>query len=241
MVVVILLRKGLKKNMEKLINFIKKYRIKISSSSLKLCQRGLEKMKESIDPAHNEEHVENILDNLDKFLESGQIKITKINFEILLVAICWHDVWKSTRMPENIRSVFVNQIWDGWGSARVFKKEVKLENEEKKKLRKVFWIIGNHPRDMTIHVPFRTYLETKILKDMDRLERWSIKRHDDFFEKLLIVRGTKNQRFVGWLAKFFQEKYTLWSDSDKKYYFKWSKNELKRRRDGYLRQLSDLK
>jgi len=153
------------------------------------------------------------------------------------VAICWHDVWKSRRMPDDIVSVLINQAWDGWGSARVFKKEVKLSKEERKKLRRVFWIIGNHPRDMTIHVPFKTYLETKILKDMDRLERWNMKRHDDFFEKLLIVRGDKNLKYVNWLVKFFQEKYTLWSDSDKKYYFKWSREEFRKRRENYLEEI----
>ena len=194
-------------------------------------------MEKSIDPAHNAEHIENILNNLEEFLESGEIKRSRINFEVLLVSICWHDVWKSMRMPDDILSVFVNQVWDGWGSARIFKKEVGLKDEEEGKLRKVFWIIGNHPRDMTIHIPFRMYLETKILKDMDRLERWNLKRHDDFFEKLLVVRDEKNQKYVNWLIKFFKEKYTLWSDSDKKYYFQWTKQEFKKRRDIYLRNL----
>lgn len=223
--------------MERLISFIKKYKIEISELSLELCKKGMGEMEKSIDPAHNKEHIENILDNLDQFLQSGEVKSEKINFEILLVAICWHDVWKSRRMPDDIVSVFINQAWDGWGSARVFKKEVKLSKEERKKLRRVFWIIGNHPRDMTLHMPFKTYLETKILKDMDRLERWNIKRHDDFFEKLLVVRGDKNLKYVNWLVKFFQEKYTLWSDSDKKYYFRWSRQEFRKRRESYLGEI----
>lgn len=227
----------MKKNMERLIRFIKKYKIEIPQSSLELCKKGLEKMEESIDPAHNQEHVENILDNLDKFLESGEIKGGKINFEILLVAICWHDVWKSTRMPDDVRSVFINQIWDGWGSARIFKKEVKLNKEERKKLKKVFWIIGNHPRDMTIRVPFRIYLETKILRDVDRLERWNLQRHTDFFKKLVTARDIASQKWIKWLIKFYREKYALWSDSEKKYYYKWSKAEFKKRRDRYLGEI----
>ena len=191
-------------------------------------------MERSIDPSHDVKHIENVLNNLDEFLESGEVNPSKINFEVLLVAICWHDVWKSARMPDNILSVLFNQIWDGWGSARIFKKEAKLRDGEKKNLEKVFWVIGNHPRDMTIHVPCKMYLETKILKDMDRLERWNIKRHGDFFKKLRIIRGTKNQKFIDWMVRFFQKKYTLWSDSDRKYYFRWSKDEFRKRKDQYL-------
>ncbi|MFA5828395.1 MAG: hypothetical protein WC841_03515 [Candidatus Shapirobacteria bacterium] len=223
--------------MERLNEFIKKYRIEISPLSMRLCREGIERMKKSIDPAHDEKHVENILENIDGFLESKEVKVERINFEILLVAICWHDVWKSTRMPDSIVSVLVNQIWDGWGSAKVYKREVKLGKEENKRLRKVFWIIGNHPRDMTVHMPFRTYLETKILKDADRLERWNLKRHVDFFEKLALVRDVESQKWVRWLIKFFKKKYTLWSDSDKKYYFRWAKDEFRKRREMYIVEL----
>jgi len=151
--------------------FISKNKIKLSPKALNLCQEAIERMKSGHDGLHNEKHVFRLLDNLDQFLkEETTIDKSKINFEVLLISLCWHDVWEATLLPNNIFLILFDMVFEGIGSMLKFAKRAKEVGLSKEITKEVKYAIRKHVRIKIL--PIKT-LEAKILKDMDILDLWS--------------------------------------------------------------------
>ncbi|RJQ37332.1 hypothetical protein C4559_03760 [Candidatus Microgenomates bacterium] len=192
-------------------------------------------MEKSKDPLHNQFHVFRILDDLNAFLkENKEIDINKINYEVLLLSICWHDTWKSKRFPGSIGLLFYQLIKDGTGSMALFKRYAKKTTLDKEILKETKYAIKKHGEFQIL--PRKT-LESKILKDLDLLEKWSLERLKPL-EKKYLVPEKINLKLLR-LAKFYFDHF-LFPMKKSKFYFKWSQIEFKKRKTFFLTRAKKL-
>src|SRR5688572_20647553 len=104
-------------------SFLYKHNILLEQEELELCQRGIGLMQQSIDQCHTEEHIHALFEGLDSFLEQSYDLKDKVRYNVMLLAICWHDVWKANRnLSNNFLMMLYENTYDGFKSARIYKK-----------------------------------------------------------------------------------------------------------------------
>lgn len=153
-------------------DFIGKHNIQIDNETYLACKCGIEIMRNSIDPHHNEEHVNKIFDNLSYLLDSVPNLVTHIDFGVLLPAICWHDTWISRHQAENIFHLGYLQIVEGRKSAKMWL-DYSKDKLNKVQVNMTHYCIRKHS---SLQIIPRYTLEAKILIDLDKLEVWNIYR-----------------------------------------------------------------
>jgi hypothetical protein len=224
--------------MKELDDFLSRWKIELSPQDKRWCRRGWKKMKGSPDKLHNEDHVSEVLGNIEELLRAEKIKKETIDWRILLMTICWHDVWKSGRRPKWPWDYVVNKFGDGLGSAIIFGSESKGKMETDLR-NKVWEVIYYHPSFWPKGL-VKWCQELMILKDGDRLERWNISR----IEGLNRIREdykVAGVRITNWGLDLIKRWWLPWRDNEKKYYFPWSKREFLRRKNRYLERLNEAK
>jgi hypothetical protein len=122
--------------------FNKKYRDGKKGEVWKMCLEGLTIMKNSPDPVHDIRHVENIFGHLDKIVRRSKFK--KINFDILMLSVCWHDCWKASKDHGGWLSLFYRQAVEGVAAAKKFNRNAKKYNLPQNTLKGVFYSIRKH-------------------------------------------------------------------------------------------------
>ncbi len=227
----------------KLEEFINKYQITLTDKMRKVCADGLARMQRGLDHVHNETHVEDIIGLLDTFFQSSdEVKFEQIDFNILLPAICWHDVWKAKRQPAgNLLKLKFEQYWDGIGSALIFTRYARREKTAKSLAREIRFAILHHGSLLFNLSKSRwqkqPHLEARLVDDLDSLDFWSMKRlkyaeskyldqDDKFLNPKLIP-------FINWAYDKFSKKITSFS-------FQWSKEEYIRRKDAVLKRAKEV-
>lgn len=214
--------------------FLRKNEITISLEVLKLCNEALRRMLNTLDVSHDLTHVERILSDLDAFLANEKtVNSAKINYEILLLSICWHDTWKATRFPSNLRTMLFDQYWDGPGSMLLFAQEAKKAKISPALIGEVKYIIREHGR---LHLLPPQCLEAKIFYDLDALEGWSLRRIEILKGKYL---NRKINPVLLKIAQFYYERFML-AETEDLYHFAWSKQEFRKRRERYLKEVERL-
>lgn len=210
--------------------FLTKYEIKLKPNIKKVCEDGINEMKKSKDPAHDDVHVFDVLGILDLFLQNSQeIDTEDIDFRILLPSIFWHDVWKSRRcQTKNLLKFQFEQIWDGIGSAKIFKAYSKNIELSKHNIEEILFAIRYHGGFYRKLLKSDHSLESKILCDMDRLGFWSMERLEYIQRKYLDFNGKFcNPKYLP-LAIWVLKKLAKRRES---YFFKWSEDEFNRRKE----------
>lgn len=212
----------------KLPEFIRKNKVTISCDYNNLCIKGIELMKKSVDKHHSDIHVYGLLDELHKFIDfESSIDKEDLDFEILLPAICWHDVWKSTKNQTNrILTLIFEQIYEGFGSTLMFEKETK--NLKLEKARAISRLILFHPGYeflpglyALIHKRYKSK-ELLILNDLDRLDSLNVKRLRDYAGRYMKKGNTSPKLFR--IAYFWIKNVTLKKNSNN-FHFTYSKNQ----------------
>lgn len=200
----------------------------------RFCQDGIDLMKESIDPIHDDGHVLRLLEILDRFLiQNQEIQENQIDFEVLLVAICWHDAWRSRKFPGYWLPALWQFFWEGMGSRRLFVREAKEIGLEKGIINPVRYAIRKHSRFQFLSTKT---LEAKILRDMDSLEFWSKER---------IIGAAREAERRGLISKASLGSVKLYLKAinwinRSKFYFEWSRQEIIKMKQGYLDQAQEL-
>lgn len=153
--------------------FIQKWGVSISSEAQALCALGLELLLASKDPTHDEQHVASLLRNADRLLEQEQGLRQKVNLEVLVLSIVWHDVWRAGFIPKNAVELLYAFLWDGMGSKKLFVHHAKKFGLKPQTMKATGYAIQKHH---SVQFLPRKTLEAKILKDCDELELWSLAR-----------------------------------------------------------------
>lgn len=228
----------------------KKHNIKLNPYSNGLFNEGIKRMRKSKDPMHAQVHVENVLDNLDLFLDNEKsLKKEDIDFNVLLPSIAWHDTWKATRPQTNhLVKYQYEQIWDGIGSARMFKEYIDKNKLDKPVNKKI-----NHEiyKSIYFHSQIKDRLsrkkddfynnelsrETKILRDLDALDMWNMNRLNDAREKYCDKNFVFYDRKMFYIAKWLRESL---AKRIMYFHFDWCRQEYKRRKKTLLKESAKI-
>lgn len=175
--------------------------IKISAEVLLLCRLGEQKMQNSIDPLHDYHHIGRLLRNLTYLLKNYP-NHKKINFEILLLSICWHDVWKANKKSFNLIKLFYYQIYEGIGSLVIFMQHATgmIDNFT---IAEVNYAIRKHAQFQFFPL---SSIEAKILKDIDDLDVLNPKRMRYLLSKIDDVNLPSKWLGKLWLKRIASEK-----------------------------------
>ncbi|MDH5532989.1 MAG: hypothetical protein OEX81_01005 [Candidatus Pacebacteria bacterium] len=195
--------------------FLKNHpKIKISKKTLMLCRVGEQKMADSIDQLHDNHHIGRLLSNLESFLKDNR-NHKKINFEILLLSIIWHDTWKAKKQSLNPFKLLFHQIYEGFGSVIIFSKH-SVGLLPKSIIVEVNYAIRKHAQFQFF--PLNS-IEAKILKDLDDLDLFHVRRLRPLIKK-------RNQ--VNYFTKIFGKYYINKLSSKKSLnnlQFSWTKKK----------------
>lgn len=179
--------------------FLKNHpKIKLSKKVLNLCKIGEMKMRNSINQLHNEHHIDRLLNNLKLFLKNHN-NHHKINFEILLLSVCWHDVWKANKQTLNPFKLLYHQLYEDIGSMIIFSKQT-IDLLPKDIITEVNYSIRKHSQFQLFAL---TSIEAKILKDIDDLDIL----HTSRLRPLLKKRNKVNY-FTKKFGKYYFSYYT---------------------------------
>lgn len=162
--------------------FVKKRGIVIEDRASALFQEGLRRMAKSRDPLHGGEHVRDMIAWVDRFLENEEAAGTgDKDFSVLLPAIAWHDAWKAGKKQTTslIKLKFVS-LWDGYGSMRLFRGFADRSGFSGDYAAKIAECVYFHAPLRQKAIGGKKFLSTeaKILRDLDNLDMWSLKRLD---------------------------------------------------------------
>lgn len=171
-------------------------------------------MSQSPDPIHDHHHIGRILKQLGWFLKSHA---KKPNFEILLPAICWHDVWKGRRQSLNPIKLFYYQLYEGIGSWRIFQKHQK--DLPANLAAQIGYAIRKHSQFQFFSL--KTF-EAKILRDLDDLDIVSAKRLRPLLKKRNFVSTIVKK--IGKAFLYFQTH----KNSHRKSEFNWTRKRLEK-------------
>jgi hypothetical protein len=211
---------------------IQKNHINLIPDVKSACEEGIKRMLKSPDPLHNHRHIQNMLKDLDIMLsEDREIIWEKVNFNILLLAITWHDIWKSQRLPKSRKKLVYHWFAEGIGSMRLFSKETKKYHLNPTISRKVRYAIRKHSTFQFL--PKRT-VESKILKSLDELEDFSIDRFKDALNSIHTLSEASPR-----IASLFRFYYQHWISRKNGYgsKYSWSRIEYQKRKHIFFSQI----
>jgi hypothetical protein len=185
--------------------------IRASSQKIKiLLDKAVEFMTNTRDSSHGMEHINNLLRETNRFFKSTENKFD-IDREILLLALYWHDVWKSQIRP-SWRNYFFLQFYDGLGSMLMFKNYASKVSLPPEMIRSVSYTIRKHSAFQGL--PRKT-LEAKLLWDVDTLDIWNFQRTQAVFQDLGASNPTALDSYIRYIKK-----------AGFKLYFEWTRNEV---------------
>jgi len=197
----------------------------VPKKSILFCQKAIRISEKSSDKLHDQHHLERILKNTFIFLDENQN--LKIDYEILFISICWHDVWKNNFSSNNLVKLFSNYFLDGIGSVFIFiPYTIKYKITIKTVLGATYAILF-HPRFNILPI---LSVEAKILRDLDMLDEFSEERLIEI-EKMLLEKKSTSLYFR-LLKKYFD--IYLKNTKENKYHFEWTKNKFITRRKDFV-------
>lgn len=208
--------------------FLQKNNIVLPKTIKSICTDGLKLMKKSVDPLHKEDHIFRILDSLDSLLKYNSKIKKEIDFDVLLPAICWHDIWRSQKFYNTKITFLYATLFDGLRSAKLFKKNAKNLLIDKTLIKQISYTIRKHSAIQLL--PYST-LTSKILKELDLLDEWSIERlniiENDYLKTQLI-----SPRVIK-IAKFYFDHFMMKSHQSI-FCLPWTQNEFEYRKRDYI-------
>jgi hypothetical protein len=207
----------------------------MGSNVIEACNYASVEMQESRDPLHNFGHVVALMKDLQQFInEDKTMKWDKIDMEAVVLAIYWHDVWKSKRFSKSIKTMVAHNMYEGIGSMRIFGRYAKQFQLDKELTKKVRYAIRKHS---ALQFLPKKSVESKILIDLDNLQQWSVERLKIMIE-LFGGIGAINPRLFK-MADLYFRRWTL-RITEKKYYFEWSKKQMRKRKIVFFMQVKKL-
>ncbi|MBD3238755.1 MAG: hypothetical protein GF332_03915 [Candidatus Moranbacteria bacterium] len=224
----------------KLNKLLKNHNIQLSKWSHKAYKEGLAQMKKSKDPTHDAWHVQELVSFLNDFLneETNNTK-QKINFNILIPSIAWHDVWKSRRKQRfNPIAWFYHRYYEGHGSKKIFLNYANINKLPKKESNKIAFAIVKHAYPIEGKKKYKQkanpkkHIEACLLYDLDYLDVWNINKYLYLSKRYLNQDLTFKYPIMRFVVK---NHYKLYS-KDKPQYFllPWTQKKFETKRKEVL-------
>lgn len=197
--------------------------VQVTSEKVKaMLDKAVEFMTNTKDPSHGMDHIRNLLEEANTFFRSTGDRLD-IDREVLLLALYWHDVWKSQHKPTRGNYLF-QQLYEGLGSMFMFKKQAGLTGLSPKITDPVSYAIRKH--STVQRLPAKT-LEAQLLWDVDTLDIWNSERVQGVF---------RNMR---WTSLSLFDSYMLYMKRVGVHLnFEWSRDELRRVKPLFFEEMS---
>jgi hypothetical protein len=200
--------------------------IRASSQKIRfLLDKAAEFMTSTRDASHGMEHINHLLQETNRFFKSTEYKFD-IDRDILLLALYWHDVWKSQIKP-NWRNYLFLQLYDGLGSMFMFKRHASKVSLPPGMIRSVSYAIRKHSTFQGL--PRRT-LEAKLLWDVDTLDIWNSQRTQAVFQDLGSVNIAAFDSYIRYMKK-----------TGFHLYFDWTRNEVRKIAPSFFEEMSKFR
>lgn len=170
------------------LSHLQKSKLYLKKEVYRLCQIASKIMKQSNDPIHDNNHVFEMSQRLIRLIKKRPNIKQEIDIQSTLLSIYWHDTWKAINYTSNPLRLWLNDIFEGIGSANLFKRNAMKLNLDNKIISKVYYAIRKHSNYQIL--PTRS-AEAKLLQDLDELEFWNFKRisrKKTLLEKLSIYK-----------------------------------------------------
>jgi hypothetical protein len=200
--------------------------LQITSQKIKtMLEKAVEFMAHTKDPSHGMDHINHLLEETNRFFRSTGDKFD-VDREVLLLALYWHDVWKSQNKP-NWRNYLFLQLYEGLGSMFMFKKYARPLDLSPEMIRSVSYAIRKHSAIQGVRA--RT-LEAQLLWDMDTLDAWNIQR---------------TRTAIGNLGQFHIPAFDSYIQYMKRagfhLYFEWTRNEVRKLAPMFFEEMSKFR
>jgi len=179
-----------------------------------MLDKAVDFMTNTKDLSHGIDHIDNLLKSANRFFKSTGDRFA-IDKEILLLALYWHDVWKSQNIPTPANYLF-HQWYEGLGSMLMFKKQARTAGVSPRISRAVSYAIRKH--SLVQFRPAKT-LEAQLLWDLDMLDFWNLQRVQAFFKNFTWANIAIFDSYILYMRKVG---FPL--------NFEWTKNEVKKRK-----------
>jgi hypothetical protein len=200
--------------------------IRASSQKIKiLLDKAVEFMTNTRDASHGMDHINRLLQETNRFFKSTENKF-EVDREVLLLALYWHDVWKSQIKPNWGNYLFL-QLYDGLGSMLMFKKYARMVSLPPEMIRSVSYAIRKHS---TFQGLPRKSMEAKLLWDMDTLDIWNSQRTQAVFEDLGSINITAFDSYIRYMKK-----------AGFRLYFEWTRNEVRKIAPSFFEEMSKFR
>ena len=197
--------------------------VQVTSEKIKaMLDKAVEFMATTKDTSHGMDHIRNLLQEANTFFKSTGDRLD-IDREVLLLALYWHDVWKSQHKPTRGNYLF-QQLYEGLGSMFMFKKHARLTGLSPKITAPVSYAIRKH--SALQRLPAKT-LEAQLLWDVDTLDIWNSERVQSVFRNM---RWTSISLFDSYML--YMKKVGVHLN------FEWSRDELKRVKPLFFEEMS---
>jgi hypothetical protein len=200
--------------------------MRISSQKFRiLLDKAVEFMTSTQDPSHNMEHINNLLQLTSRFFKSTG-NTFNIDREVLLLALYWHDVWKSQIKPNWGNYLFL-QLYEGLGSMFMFRTYASKIDLAPETIRSVSYAIRKHSAVQGVRA--RT-LEAQLLWDVDTLDIWNLQRTRTALQDLGRVPVSALDAYIRYVKK-----------ADSHLYFEWTRNEVRKLAPQFFEEMSKFR
>jgi hypothetical protein len=190
-----------------------------------MLDQAVEFMKNTQDVSHGMDHVNNLLRNANRFFTATGDTFA-IDKEILLLALYWHDVWKSQNKPAPGNYLF-QQLYEGWGSMFMFKKYAKVAGLPPGIIRAVSYAIRKHS---AVQLRHSKTLEAQLLWDIDMLDLWNVQRVQSVFKNLKWTNISIFDSYILYMKKVGVH-----------FNFEWTRHEVKKRKPFFFEAMSQFR
>jgi hypothetical protein len=200
--------------------------MRISSQQIKIMlDQAVQFMKNSKDPSHGMEHINNLLKVTNRFFNSTGDKFN-IDRDVMILALYWHDVWKSQIQP-NWRNYLFLQLFEGLGSMSMFKRYANMVNLSPEMTYSVSYAIRKHSAVQGIRAKT---LEAQLLWDVDTLDAWNTQRTRTVFRNLKWDNVSALDSYIRYMKK-----------AGFHLYFEWTRNEVKKIAPLFFEEMSKFR
>jgi len=190
-----------------------------------LLDKAVEFMRNSKDPGHGLDHISNLLEETDRFFKSNGNKF-KIDNEILVLSLYWHDVWKSQIRP-NWRNYLFLQLYEGLGSMFMFKTYARRVDLAPEVIRSVSYAIRKHSAVQGLRAKT---LEAQLLWDVDTLDIWNTQRTRTALQNMGRIHTSAFDAYVRYVKR-----------AGSRLYFEWTRNEVSKIAPLFLEEMSRIR
>ncbi|MEO8581892.1 MAG: hypothetical protein ABI425_04965 [Patescibacteria group bacterium] len=196
-----------------------------------LFKAAVKKMRASLDPLHDERHIEAMLTLFHELDKQKKLKLKKAEKKIAVLAIAWHDVWISQRNTPWFMKIWFNQAIEGIASARLFRKNAKLVQLAEDQIEASAYAIRKHSNYQWFEL---NTAAAQILHDLDWLEFYSVKRVKKSVE-ILRKRGLHLFLEWSWFHLVFGNLYMkLRTHNEHLFYHYWAKDQFSKIQKEYF-------